>query len=141
MPCYTENHKLQACMFFYSSRIRHLGPEPVRAVGIVAILRQPVINRRAAAPSADLRLRPLTQAVLRGGQVAAQAVAALAQVHSDVLGQVVGAGEALFAQQALVGLVAVVRAPMTRQLVRAREAPCTLRPRAPADKHRFAIYF
>lgn len=94
-----------------------------------------MLNWRPAAPSANLRLRSLAQAVLRGGQVAAQAVAALAQVHSDVLGQVVGAGEALFAQKALVGFVAVVRAPVTRQLVRAREAPRAVRPRAPGGKN------
>jgi hypothetical protein len=124
-----------------NSGLRHLGPEPVGAVCIVAVLRQPVVNGRPPAPSADLRLRPLTQAVLRGGQVAAQAIAALAEMHSDVLGQVVGAGEALFAQQALVGLVAIVRAPVTRQLVRAREAPCTFRPRAPGGNQRVAICF
>lgn len=123
----------------YTSRtsgLRHLGPEPVGAVSIVAVLRQPMINGRPAAASADLRLRPLAQAVLRGGQVTAQAVAALAKMHSNVLGQVVGAGEPLFAQKALVWLVAVVRAPVTRQLVRSRKSPCTFRPRAPADKYK-----
>jgi hypothetical protein len=125
----------------YYLGLGHLGPEPVGAVGIVAVLRQPMVNGRPPAASADLRLRPLAQAVLRGGQVAAQAIAALAEMHSDVLGQVVGAGETLFAQQALVGLVAVVRAPVTRQLVRAREAPCTFRPSAPGGNHRIVIYF
>ena len=59
-----------------------------------------------------------------------------APVHLGVLGQMVGAGERLLADGARVRLDAVVRAAVSRQLVRAREAPTAAGP--PAGEGLFA---
>lgn len=68
--------------------------------------------------SAGRRRRPLGVGVgVRSGP--RQPAAAREAVHLDVLGQVVAAGELLLAHGALVGLHARVRAPVSRQLVRA----------------------
>jgi hypothetical protein len=63
----------------------------------------------------------------------------LTQVHADVLGQVVGPGEALFAQQALIWFAAVLRAPMTSEFVAAAETPRAVWPRASANISKLKI--